>query len=67
MVSKSELWSSHMAAWKSSGLTQVAYCRQHALSLPSFGYLDIPPMRSRCSGACDASAPGHVTPAFRTM
>ena len=38
MVSKPEFWSSHMAAWKGSGLTQVAYCRQHALSLPSFGY-----------------------------
>lgn len=38
MVSKAELWSSHMAAWKSSGLTQVAYCRRHALSLASFGY-----------------------------
>jgi hypothetical protein len=38
MVSKSELWSSHMAAWKSSGLSQAAYCRQHVLSLPSFGY-----------------------------
>lgn len=38
MVSKLELWSSHMAAWKSSGLSQAAYCRQHALSLPSFGY-----------------------------
>ncbi len=38
MVSKSEFWSGHMAAWKSSGLTQAAYCRRHALSLPSFGY-----------------------------
>lgn len=38
MVSKSEFWSSHMAAWKRSGLTQAAYCRRHALSLPSFGY-----------------------------
>lgn len=38
MVSKSEFWSSHMAAWKSSGLTQTAYCRRHTLSLPSFGY-----------------------------
>lgn len=38
MVSKSEFWSGHLAAWKSSGLTQAGYCRRHALSLPSFGY-----------------------------
>ncbi len=38
MVSKSEFWKGHLAGWQSSGLTQVAYCRQHALSLPSFGY-----------------------------
>ena len=38
MVSKSEFWSGHMEAWKSSGLTQAAYCRRHALRLPSFGY-----------------------------
>jgi hypothetical protein len=38
MVSKSEFWSSHLAGWKSGGLTQAAYCRRHALSLPSFGY-----------------------------
>ena len=29
--------------------------------------LDIPPMRSHCSGAWEATAPGHVTPTFRTM
>lgn len=38
MVSKAEFWSSHMAAWERSGLTQAAYCRRHVLSLPSFGY-----------------------------
>ena len=38
MVSKSEFWKGHLAGWQSSGLTQAAYCRQHVLSLPSFGY-----------------------------
>lgn len=38
MVSKSEFWKGHLAGWQSSGLTQVAYCRQHTLSLPCFGY-----------------------------
>lgn len=38
MVNKSEFWKGHLAGWQSGGLTQGAYCRQHALSLPSFGY-----------------------------
>ena len=38
MVSKSEFWKGHLAGWHGSGLTQVAYCRLHELSLPSFGY-----------------------------
>ena len=38
MVSKSEFWKEHLAGWQNSGLTQAAYCRQHTLSLPSFGY-----------------------------
>ena len=38
MVSKAEFWKDQVAGWQSSGLTQRAYCHQHALSLPSFGY-----------------------------
>ena len=38
MVSRSEFWKDHLAGWRSSGLTQRAYCHRHALSLASFGY-----------------------------
>ncbi|MFB9068366.1 IS66 family insertion sequence element accessory protein TnpA [Pseudofulvimonas gallinarii] len=38
MPSKRTRWAAHMAAWQSSGLSQSAYCRRHALSLASFGY-----------------------------
>jgi hypothetical protein len=31
-------WKEHSEAWKSSGLTQVAYCNQHNLSYQSFVY-----------------------------
>ncbi len=38
MVSKSDFWKEHLAQWRSSGLTQVGYCRERSLSLASFGY-----------------------------
>ena len=38
MGAKADFWKGQLAAWRSSGLTQAAYCRQHGLSIPSFGY-----------------------------
>ena len=38
MGAKADVWKGHLAAWRSSGLTQVAYCKQHGLSLAGFGY-----------------------------
>lgn len=38
MGAKADFWRGHLAEWRSSGLTQAAYCRQHSLSVPSFGY-----------------------------
>ena len=38
MQSKRELWVGHVAAWQSSGLSQTAWCREHGVSLASFGY-----------------------------
>ena len=29
-------WRRHLAAWKSSGLSQAAYCRQHGLTQNDF-------------------------------
>jgi len=31
-------WQQHLQNWKSSGLSQAKYCRQHELSLKSFVY-----------------------------
>ena len=38
MGAKVDFWTGHLAEWRSSGLTQAAYCRQHSLSIPSLGY-----------------------------
>lgn len=38
MGAKADIWKDHFVAWRSSGLTQAAYCRQHGLSIASFGY-----------------------------
>ncbi len=37
-VSKSELWSSHIAGWESSGQTQRIYCETHGLNFSVFCY-----------------------------
>jgi len=31
-----EFWRRHLEAWRQSGLTQVAYCARHGLSIKSF-------------------------------
>lgn len=33
-----EQWQQHLESWRSSGTTQVAYCRQHGLSRHAFQY-----------------------------
>lgn len=38
MSSKQKFWQNHIDAWRVSGLSQSAYCKEHALSLSSFGY-----------------------------
>jgi len=35
---KQESWTSHIEAWRTSGLSQVDYCRQHELSRHRFTY-----------------------------
>lgn len=35
---KQGFWKEHSSAWKSSGLTQVAYCAQEDISYQSFVY-----------------------------
>ena len=31
-------WQEHLVQWQASGMTQVAYCRQHGLNRDQFGY-----------------------------
>lgn len=38
MANKQAHWQSHLDAWRQSGLSQASYCKQHGLSLSSFGY-----------------------------
>lgn len=38
MQGKREQWVEHVAAWASSGRSQAAWCREHGVSLASFGY-----------------------------
>ncbi|MBM1204820.1 IS66 family insertion sequence element accessory protein TnpA [Pseudomonas veronii] len=38
MSVRRELWIAHVQAWRSSGLTQVAYCQQHELSSKRLAY-----------------------------
>ena len=38
MHARREFWARHVQAWRDSGLTQAAYCRQHALKPRALGY-----------------------------
>jgi len=38
MANKQDYWYAHLDGWRQSGLSQPAYCKQHGLSLSSFGY-----------------------------
>lgn len=38
MATKQTYWQTHLDAWGQSGLSQASYCKQHSLSLSSFGY-----------------------------
>ena len=33
-----DAWSEHIATWRTSGLTRIEYCQQHALALNAFIY-----------------------------
>ena len=36
--SKREFWGQHIENWKSSGLSQTQYCKDHHLKVPTFQY-----------------------------
>ena len=53
MGATADFWIGHFVAWRSSGLTRAAYCRQQGLSIASFGFwrrvLDKSVGSSRCN------------------
>jgi hypothetical protein len=53
-----EQWQSHIAAWQSSGSTQVDYCKAHGLIAHSFGY-----WKRKLSGSSSPSA-NIASPSF---
>jgi hypothetical protein len=50
-INKAKFWQDHITAWQSSGLSQVAYCKQHEIKLHNFTY-----WRNRLSPAKAPSA-----------
>ncbi len=38
MKNKQRFWKKHIAAWENSGVSQAEYCREHGLSVKTFGY-----------------------------
>lgn len=38
MASKSEVWRGRLQAWRDSGVSAAAFCRQHGLPYPQFIY-----------------------------
>jgi hypothetical protein len=51
---KATLWWQHIESWRSSGLTQQAYCQANQLSYPSFGYW-LKRFRARTNSMSDVS------------
>jgi len=37
-MSKQDIWAKHIKAWKVSGLSKSAYCRQHEIALHNLHY-----------------------------
>jgi hypothetical protein len=50
-INKAQFWQDHITAWQGSGLSQVAYCKQHEIKFHNFAY-----WRNRLSPAKAPSA-----------
>jgi hypothetical protein len=50
-INKAQFWQDHITAWQGSGLSQVAYCKQHEIKFHNFAY-----WRNRLSHAKTPSA-----------
>ena len=50
-MTKSELWQQHINLWRASGLSQVAFCKQHNLAMHNLQY-----WRKRLSSSAESVA-----------
>jgi hypothetical protein len=55
MSGKQDFWEEHIKAWQAGGHTQTRYCREHQLSLASFGY-----WRRKLKAAARPAAKGMI-------
>jgi len=58
-------WPAHIKAWKTSGLSQAAYCRQHDLCEQRLSYWKHKLLDSR-SGSIGQAAGGNLVPVHLT-
>jgi len=49
-------WQEHLTQWQASGMTQVAYCRQHGVNRDQFGYWKKRLLSARSSGTAPRGA-----------
>src|SRR5512144_1011071 len=49
-------WQAHLTQWQASGLTQVAYCRQHGGNRDQFGYWKKRLLSARSAGTAAEGA-----------
>ena len=52
-----EQWRKHIAAWRSAGTSQAAYCREHSLASSAFQYWQGRLERESLSGFVEVSPP----------
>lgn len=60
---REQIWQQHITAWQASGLSGMAYCRQHSLTYSQFVYWRRKLVAAQTvSDACEASGFARVTP-----
>ena len=60
---REQIWQQHITAWQASGLSGMAYCKQHALTYSKFVYWRRKLVAAQtASDAPEASGLARVTP-----
>ena len=61
MSERAKYWAGHLATWKASGLSQVAFCRQRGISIAAFRW-----WKRQLPGITFEIVCGRTTTDFRT-